>query len=173
MEQRATYQDCEIILEECTLTVRNSKIERVFRIGDGGIFSYALVNRNTGENWILESEENIFPIDCSEEKLIGISLAGEDDDDFGFGQRHLYGAVTMDYESFAVQLQFHVYPNLPLIRSRLFYKGNPRPANRCILDSLKLQEKHCEWENHFVRAITAVSYTHLAEYTQRRKRPER
>ena len=154
MEQRATYQDCEIILEECTLTVRNSKIERVFRIGDGGIFSYALVNRNTGENWILESEETIFPIDCSEEKLIGISLAGEDDDDFGFGQRHLYGAVTMDYESFAVQLQFHVYPNLPLIRSRLFYKGNPRPANRCILDSLKLQEKHCEWENHFVRAIT-------------------
>ena len=34
MEQRATYQDCEIILDECTLTVRNSKIERVFRIGD-------------------------------------------------------------------------------------------------------------------------------------------
>lgn len=154
MEQRATYKDCEIVLDDRTLSVRNSKIERVYRIAEEGIFPCALIDRVSGENWIQEPDKPYTVFNLSDEKIVGISLAGEDDNDFGFAQRHVYGAVTINYESFAVQLQFYVYPDLPLIRTRWFYKGTPQSACLCVLDSIPIREKHCEWENHFVRAIT-------------------
>ena len=154
MEQRTAYRDCEIILKEHTVTVRNSKIERVYQIFDDGIYPGALVDRTTGENWTAETECAMFPNIAGEESIAGISLAAENDDDYGFARRHLFAAVTVAYPGFAVQLQFCIYPELPLIRSRLFYRGKPGIAKSCILDSFPFREKHCEWENYFIRAVT-------------------
>lgn len=155
--QHIGFRDCFMKESEGILTVGNSKIKRTWKVADGGLIPRTLENPLSGEVFTKAGEaEAVGPFAAGEgEKIRKLILEGSEDDDFGFAKAHLHGSLTVEYDRFSVRYEFAVYPELPIVRMRIFIRGeNVSLKNTATLDSVMLKEKHCEWENISIRAVT-------------------
>ncbi|MFA9379759.1 MAG: alpha-galactosidase [Acetanaerobacterium sp.] len=157
MDNKITFLDCTAALSGNVLTVHNSQIGRSWLVADTGLIPQQVLDMAAGETLTESTEENISPVELTrEDKIQGLTLEGGEDDDCGFSAKSLRCRLTATYSMFTIQYEIVVYPSLPILRTRIFIKGSccPPLKKTPFLDTLTLQEKHCEWENIFLRAVT-------------------
>ena len=151
------FHDCTVELSDKTLTVGNSKIKRTWLVSETGIVPKTLTDAETGEELTGPGEATVCPLELSEDdKLKSLALKTAEDDDYGFAKKHLKAELTAEYSAFTLKFEIRIYPDLPIIRTRTFIKGEKdiRLKAVCNLDFLQWKEKHCEWENISMRAVT-------------------
>ncbi len=155
-DRRVAYQDCAAELAGDRLTVRNSKIERTWRIAAGGPVPLSVKDGESGEILTLPETEDLCPAVTGADEKPALSLEGAQDDDCGFAPPHLLARLTLARRKFALRYEFAVYPGKPVIRTRISIRGaSDTPLKSCaLLDALTLREKHCEWRNVSLRAVT-------------------
>ena len=157
MDQRITFRDCYLEQSGDTLAAGSAALRRTWKITGAGLIPQTLENARTGENLVHPEEESLSPADLPQGEAAGkLSLSGGKDDDYGFALPHLRAALTIDYEKFSVRYEFNIYPELPILRTRMFLRGCTEAPLRTVvrLDFLSFAEKHCEWESISLRAVT-------------------
>lgn len=159
MNQHFDYRGCYLDQSGEILTAGNDRIRRSWKITDSGLLPQTLENPVTGETLTKPGDGTDFigPVEATGCGAVqSIRLDGCEDDDFGFAEKHLEGNLTLTYSQFSVRYEFAIYPDLPVLRMRMFLRGSaPIPLKEFpALDELELTEKHCEWEAVSLRAVT-------------------
>lgn len=156
MNTAFNYRDCAAVLAGDRLTIQNARLRRSWLVTDTALLAQELIDAETGA-CLTCARQDISPVAPEARgKIQRLSLQGREDDDCGFGRRHLRCELELDYGGYALILAVSVYPELPLLRTRLFIRGREAPAflPRTPLDGFELAERHIRWENVRLRAVT-------------------
>lgn len=158
MERRITFRDCYAALADNLFEAGNSRVRRVWRISHGGLVPFSLENVLTGEPLVLSETETICPVEvpAEDDEHGTVSFVGGENDDLGFSAPCLLCTLTFSYKRFAVQYEISIYPELPVLRCRMFFRGAAGLPVRSVplLDAVTMKEKHCAWECISLRTVT-------------------
>ncbi len=170
LDQELRYQDCYFTREGDTVTLGNSRIERVWRIGPSGFSTIHFVDKRTGRDWAAEGcRESVMTTETGNISLSALTV----DDVFAEQIQTPISAaclrVTFRLHSDGLRIRkcFDLYPDTPAIRAWLEVTSD---ADRSSFDYTQVEAMSLELANAQATAVELHDLTdttnHLATVRQ-------
>ncbi len=114
---------CEAFLHDDVLTVRNTRIERTWRWNGGNLIGLSLVDRSSGDRWLLEEGEPDCRLPGVEDAASHGTLTLREVPGHGACMPHLEAIVEARLGTIEMRRVFRVYPDCPAIVGDIYLRG--------------------------------------------------
>ena len=147
----ATIKDCYAKLNDSTLTIGNSQIERNFQWNDGQLITINILNKQNGKSWINQNKTTDFLIPGISGNVENAKWSSSIKQESPISPAHLEVVIDYNIEQLQIKRVFRIYPDCPAIGTDTYLKAssivNWDTKQNAIIDQLSLSGKHWQVES--------------------------
>lgn len=173
MDHSQTYKDCYFSYCNNILAIGNCVIERTWDLSGLSPVPLTLKDVKNERQWVRERvSQPAFSVSSTGEKFSSITITCNIRDDYGIAKEHLEVIVIFQNENIELEWVHLIYPEVPLMRSRLLLKGYKRHTdtyeltdvgNKDYIDYLPFNFLHCMWKTVSFMDVTDCNNNLVSE----------
>jgi hypothetical protein len=156
-------------LENDTLTVGNSVIERKFVWNEGNLITCSLTNKESGHQWLNKTNSPDFQVSKEIENISNSSYTSKEIEETAIHPAYLEVAVSFSLGALDIKRIFRIYNGCPAIACDTYLKGKASNRETAILDQIKPDGFHwqtktvefydvTDWNNNLVAESKFIPY---------------